>query len=294
MTARPSARATEAGATGRAPFRAGFLQFAPRFGEVEGNCRRVLRALEGVAADLVVLPELAFTGYHFADRRELLALAEDPADSPTVQALTDWCRRHRCHLVTGFAERAGRVVYNSALLIGPRGLLHTYRKLHLFNEEKRLFAAGDIPLSVQKVRGVKLGLIVCFDWAFPEVVRELALQGAEVICQPANLVLPGFCQQAMVTRCIENRVFAITANRHGRDTRPHGELHFTGLSQVVAPGGVLLARAPRSATRLSVVELDPRQARDKGITPRNDLFRDRRPDCYPHLLAARGGIRSRG
>lgn len=275
----------------RAPFRAGFLQFAPRFGEMAGNCRRVLAALEGVQADLVVLPELAFTGYHFANRRELMGLAEEPATSPIVAALIDWCRRHRSHIVTGFAERAGRAVYNSALLIGPRGLLHTYRKLHLFNEEKRYFDPGDTPLSVQTVRGVRIGLIVCFDWAFPEVVRELALQGADVICQPANLVLPGFCQQAMLTRCIENRVFAITANRHGRDLRPHGELAFTGLSQVVAPGGVLLAKATRASTRLAVVEIDPRLARNKAITPRNDLFRDRRPEFYPHLASTltRGG-----
>ncbi len=290
----PASRSPRPAAAARAPFRAGFLQFAPRFGDVAGNCRRVLEHLEGAAADLIVLPELAFTGYHFADRRELLTLAEEPANSPTVAALSDWCRRHRSHLVTGFAERAGRAVYNSALLIGPRGVLHTYRKLHLFNEEKRYFDPGDTPLSVQKVRGVKLGLIVCFDWAFPEVVRELALQGAEIICQPANLVLPGFCQQAMLTRCIENRVYAITANRHGKDVRPHGELRFTGLSQVVAPGGMLLAKATRSANRLEVVELEPRLARDKGITARNDLFRDRRPDFYPHLAHAAAAGRARG
>lgn len=290
MASRTGTAAGKRAGPSRPPFRAGFLQFAPRFGEVAGNCRRVLAALEGVEADLIVLPELAFTGYHFANRRELMGLAEDPASSPTVAALTDWCRRHRSHLVTGFAERAGRAVHNAALLIGPRGVMHVYRKLHLFNEEKRHFDAGDTPLCVQSVRGVRLGLMVCFDWAFPEVVRELALQGADIICQPANLVLPGFCQQAMLTRCIENRVFAITANRHGRDVRPHGELGFTGLSQVVAPGGVLLAKAPRSTTRLAVVEIDPRLARNKRITARNDLFRDRRPEFYPHLAhpAARG------
>jgi 5-aminopentanamidase len=263
--------------------RVGFLQFAPRFGEVERNVATVLARLEGAEADLIVLPELAFTGYHFADRRELMALAEDPADSATVRALTDWCRRHRCHLVTGFAERHGRRVYNSALLIGPRGVKHCYRKLHLFNEEKRYFDAGDIPLSVQKVAGLRIGMIVCFDWAFPEVTRELTLQGAELICQPSNLVLPGFCQQAMLTRCIENRVFAITANRYGKDSRPHGEVGFTGLSQVVAPGGVLIAKAPRSATRLEIVSIDPRLARSKAITPRNDLLKDRRPEFYPRL-----------
>lgn len=271
-------------------FRTGYFQFNPRFGEVERNLATVLDGLAEVEADVVVLPELAFTGYHFANRRELGALAEDPQDSTTVAALTALCRERKCHIVTGFAEREGRALYNSALLIGPRGLLHSYRKLHLFNEEKRYFDAGNIPLSVQRVRGVNLGLMVCFDWAFPEVVRELALQGAEVICQPANLVL-GFCQQAMVTRCIENRVYAVTANRYGRETRPHGELAFTGASQVVAPGGTVIVRAPKSATRLEVVAVDPALARRKAITARNDLMKDRRPEFYPALGPLRAGRR---
>lgn len=266
-------------------FRAGYFQFAPRFGERERNLAVVLDGLSDFDGDLVVLPELAFTGYHFQSRTELKQLAEDPADSATVTALHSYCRTKRCHVVTGFAERQGSKVYNSALLIGPRGLVHSYRKLHLFNDEKTYFDAGDQPLSVQRIKGVKIGLMVCFDWAFPEVARELTLQGADILCQPANLVL-GFCQQAMVTRCIENRVYAITANRYGREQRPHGDLSFTGASQIVAPGGKLLAKAPKSATRLEVVELDVGLARKKAITSRNHLLKDRRPEFYPSLSRA--------
>lgn len=262
--------------------RVGYYQFRPLFGKVESNLGRVLAALADVHADIVVLPELPFTGYHFAGRGEVMAMAEDPGRSPTVDALTRLCRHRDFYMVTGFAERKHDKAYNSALLIGPQGLVHTYRKMHLFNTEKDYFDGGDIPLSVQELRGVKIGMMVCFDWAFPEVARALALQRADILCHPANLVL-GFCQRTMLTRCLENQVYAITANRHGSDLRPHGALKFTGRSQVVAPGGRLLQRAPAQREVLYVVEIDPTLARDKAITARNDLIADRRPQFYGEL-----------
>lgn len=260
----------------------GYFQFRPRFGEVGANVRKVVDALAQVEADLIVLPELAFTGYHFRDRAETLALAEDPRRSATVDALAALCKARKLHLVTGFAERRRDKVFNSALLIGPKGLVHVYRKLHLFNNEKSCFDPGDVALSVQSVKGARIGMMVCFDWAFPEVARALVLQGAEVLCHPSNLVL-AWCQQTMLTRCLENRVFAVTTNRYGADKRPHGELRFTGRSQIVAPGGTLIRRAAAQRDALFVTAVDPALAHDKMITARNDLIRDRRPAFYQAL-----------
>ncbi len=262
--------------------RVGFFQFRPLFGKVERNRRKVIEALSQVEADLMVLPELPFTGYHFADRKELEMLAEDLSDSPTLWALGELCARKNFYLVTGFAERSGRDIFNSALLIGPEGLVQVYRKIHLFDREKEMFTPGDRPLTVQEIRGVKIGMMVCFDWVFPEVVRTLALQGAQIICHPSNLVL-SYCQQAMLTRCLENNVFAITANRFGADKRPHGTLRFTGKSQVVAPRGELIYRAHSQREELFVMEIDPEQATDKFLTSRNHLFDDRRPEFYRPL-----------
>ena len=260
-------------------FRTGFYQFYPRFGRVEENLEKVLRALEDIKADLVVLPELAFTGYYFESREETLNLAEDLANSPTLASLTRLCRENGFHLVTGFAEKAGAKIYNSALLIGPDGLVSTYRKLHLFNTEKDCFDPGNLPLPVVDVGGVKIGMMVCFDWVFPEAARTLALRGAELICHPSNLVLP-YCQQAMTTRCLENRVFAVTANRIGTEKRPHGKLTFTGRSQITAPGGSILHRAAPDEEVVYVMEIDVTLARDKNLTPKNHLFQDRRPEYY--------------
>ncbi len=267
------------------PFRTGFFQFKPRFGMKDANLSLVLSVLRDVTADLIVLPELAFTGYYFQDRAEALALAEEPAVSPMVMALTALCRERHLHIVTGFAERNRDRCFNSALLIGPNGIVHTYRKLHLFNEEKRWFDPGDVPLSVVSVGDARVGIMICFDWIFPEVARVLAISGADILAHPANLVL-SYSQDAMKTRCLENHLFAVTANRYGVEKRPHGTLQFTGQSQITAPRGRVLCRAPRQRAMVYVKEVDLEDARAKRITPLNDLASDRRPDYYGTLAKA--------
>ena len=116
--------------------RVGYYQFRPLFGKVQQNVKKVINALKDVEADLIVLPELAFSGYHFQNKNELKSLAEDPVKSSTVEALVNLSQENNFHLVTGFAEKSRDKIFNSALLIGPNGIEHTYRKLHLFNEEK--------------------------------------------------------------------------------------------------------------------------------------------------------------
>lgn len=259
--------------------RIGYYQFRPAFGRPKQNLNKILKAFRQVKADLLVLPELPFTGYYFRDREEALQLAEDPAKSNITESLRAMCKERKLHIVTGFAEKKADKCFNSALLIGPEGVIHTYRKLHLFNEEKKWFDPGDITLQVQSVVGTKIGMMICFDWIFPEVMRTLALQGAQVICHPSNLVM-GYCQDAMRTRCVENMVFAVTANRFGADKRPHGELKFTGRSQITAPKGILLHRAPPQREKLFIAEIDPETALNKNMTPLNDLQKDRRPEFY--------------
>ena len=262
--------------------RVGYYQFRPLFGKVRQNLEKVVNALSNIEADLIVLPELAFTGYYFKDRKEVKSLAENPEKSFTVDTLTALCKNKNMHIVTGFTEKAKDKYFNSALLIGPKGLKHTYRKIHLFNEETNWFDAGDIPLQVNKIKDTRIGMMVCFDWAFPEVTRALALGGADIICHPSNLVL-SYCQDAMITRCLENRVYAITTNRYGFDKRPHGSLRFTGKSQIVAPGGKLINRSHSQQEDVYIMEIDPKLARDKSITPLNEVLRDRRPEFYKAL-----------
>jgi len=259
--------------------RVGYFQFAPSFGEPETNLSRVVSGLQQAEADLIVLPELPFSGYLFEDRSELATLAEEPTHSATVDTLAELCQKRDFHLVTGFTERAGDKLYNSALLIGPQGLIHTYRKLHLFNTETEYFDPGDTPLITHIIRGTRIGIMVCYDWAFPEVARSLALQGADIICHPSNLVLP-WGQQAMQVRCLENSVYAITTNRFGTDERPRGSVTFTGHSQIAGPRGEIIHSAGEQKEALFITEIDPTKARDKQIAPLNHLINDRRPEFY--------------
>lgn len=257
----------------------GFYQFRPLFGKINQNCQKIINALDNVDAELIVLPELALSGYYFKDKSETLKYAEDPGDSKYLDSLINLANKNNVHLIVGFAEKKYEQCYNSAALIGPNGIEHIYRKVHLFNEEKFCFDPGDTPFIVNDINGVKIGMMICFDWVFPEVTRVLAMQGAQIICQPSNLVLT-FCQQTMLARCIENRVFSITANRYGTDKRPQGSLKFTGNSQIVAPGGKLLHRSASQRDALFITEINPEDADNKMITEHNHLFSDRRPEFY--------------
>jgi predicted amidohydrolase len=266
--------------------RVGVLQFEPVLGEVEHNLTHIERALTGVALDLVVLPELCTTGYQLGSD-EARALAEPFPGGASAERLARVARREDLFLVAGVAESATGKPFNSAVLVGPEGHVATYRKAHLFSDELDRFAPGDTGFFVTSVRGVRVGMMICFDWVFPESARCLALLGADLLAHPANLVLP-YCQGAMPTRCLENGVFALTANRVGREAHLPGkpELAFTGGSQIVNPRGQVLAAAPATGDVLLRAEIDPAAARDKRLTPRNDLLADRRPELYQTVLGA--------
>ena len=124
--------------------------------------------------------------------------------------------------------------------------------------------------------------MICFDWIFPESVRSLALLEAEIIAHPANLVLP-YCQKAMVTRCVSNRVFAVTSNRIGNENRGEDNFNFTGASQITAPNGKILSSAPIDQGSVDVVEIDLEKARNKKLNEFNNLISDRRKDLYFNL-----------
>jgi predicted amidohydrolase len=271
--------------------RVGLFQFAPVPKAPRVNLDRIAKVLAGVKADLVVLPELCATGYLFASRSELATLAEPVPDGPTCQAFAALSRSSGAAIVWGMPELSGDRIFNSAVLVTPRAEFHTYHKAHLFVDEKDVFDPGDSPFPVFDLapgvrdsdfvirHSTKVGMLVCFDHFFPEAARSLALRGAQLICHPSNLVLE-YAHTNSITRATENRVFWILANRTGSETLGEKTLTFNGRSQIVAPDGVLLCRAGPDSEELLVVDIDPALALDKKVTPRNDLFLDRRTDLY--------------
>lgn len=257
----------------------GVVQFHPVFGAVARNIAKAVSMMRGHRADLWVLPELFNTGYQFVDRAEVLALSEGTADV-TVTTLVQQAAMLGTHICGGWPERSGDHLYNSAFLVGPGGLCGSYRKIHLFDREKELFDPGDRAFPVFPVNGVNVGLMICFDWFFPESARSLALEGAQVILHPSNLVLP-HAPDAMKTRALENQVFTVTANRIGMENRLGDKgLTFIGSSTIWSPWGERLARADSNTEQVLLVEIDASRALNKAVTKRNDVWRDRRPEFY--------------
>lgn len=262
----------------------GYLQFKPEFGKIKENIRRIESLISDKDFDLLVLPELANTGYLFTSKQELEVYSEEAGKGDFSEMLMSICSEKNCHIVAGFCERADDKFYNSSILIYPDKSFKLYRKIHLFYEEKYFFEPGNLPFKVFEISSdsfgiVKIGMMIFFDWAFPEAARTLTLKGAQIICHPSNLVMP-YCQKAMYARAVENHVFIITTNRTGGDENGGKEVSFTGGSVILNPKGDYLAEGSGENEECRIVEINPQDALNKLINPFNDVISDRREEFY--------------
>ncbi|MGH8914280.1 MAG: nitrilase-related carbon-nitrogen hydrolase [Acidimicrobiia bacterium] len=266
----------------------GLVQIGAEPFEVEANRELIDRSAATAfdrGADIVILPEMIAHGY-VADWQRLFPLAE-PIDGPTVKSWSSLAAEAGGYVVGGFCERDGEALYNTAVAVGPDGLILHYRKVHLFAEEKVAFRAGNLGFPVVPTRFGNIGVCVCYDLRFVEVVRLMALRGADLICVPTAW-LPGFdtarwdehgmCPQAWgaVHQANLSQVFIACASQAGR----HGELDFLGSSCLADPYGKLAAGPlPGSDDAIEVVEVDigatkRAQVRAELIAPRADRRRD--------------------
>jgi predicted amidohydrolase len=256
----------------------GYLQSEIVFGDKERNFEAIHAQIRGVHADLLVLPELFATGYTFTSPEEVKETAET-TNGPTAGFLKELSKYTGATMVGGFVETDGSNVYNALLIVSGDEVIDTYRKIHLFNKEKFWFTPGNKPYKVYDIHGIKIGVMICFDWIFPEACRTLALKDMQVLAHPANLIMP-YCQNAMVTRCLENSIFAVTANRIGTEQRGEDRFIFTGASQITGHDGKILSLAPPDKPHVSVVDIDEKLADHKKINPYNDVLKDRRTEFY--------------
>ena len=274
-------------ADGAPTVRVAVHQLAPAIGDLDGNRARALAAIEAAAAagaQVVVLPELAASGYVFRDAAEARSLAEPP-DGPTLEGWAELAAAHGLAVVGGFAEAAGDGrLHNSAALVDAGGLRAVYRKVHLWDRESLVFTPGDEPPAVVATEHGRIGVMVCYDLEFPEWVRLAALRGAELLCVPTNWPReprpdgerPMEVLRTMVAAST-NRMAVAVCDRCGDE---RGVAWVAG-SAIAGPDGWLLA-GPADAARpaLLTADVDLAAARDKSLGPRNDALGDRRPALY--------------
>ncbi|HEY3748335.1 MAG TPA: nitrilase-related carbon-nitrogen hydrolase [Pseudonocardiaceae bacterium] len=262
-------------------------QYAPRVGEPEVNRARGGQAIRSAAqagARVIVLPELASSGYIFRDRDEAALLAES-LDGPTVTEWGELAADLGVVVVAGLCERGeDGAVFNSAVVLDDSGLRAAYRKAHLWDTEKLVFEAGDAPPAVVTVAGVRLGVLICYDLEFPEWVRLAALAGAQLLCVPTNW--PRFPRPAgqrpmevvrVQAAASVNRMFVAACDRVGAERG----VDWVGGSVIVdADGWPLAGPTPGDDELLLTADCRLGEALDKAISDRNDVFADRRTELY--------------
>ena len=284
------------------PARVAVVQFDPQVGieNLAANAAAIQERLQRAVAegaDLIVLPELATTGYSFNTRSEAFAHAQEVPAGATVRGWADFCRKHEVYIVGCLPELDGPQLYDTAVLVGPEGYIGKYRKTHLWNREKLFFTPGNLGFPVFETRIGRIGLLVCWDIWFPEAARLVAQQGADIICIPTGWVwtppplydASGVCMAAYLTMAAahSNNVFIATADRVGTE-RASG---FMGNSLIAGTNGWPIGRiAGPSEDTILYADIDLVQARTAPIwNDLNDLLRDRRVDLYDQMLGYRGG-----
>lgn len=271
-------------------YRVAAVQMDVRFADVPGNLATILdrfREATGRGARLVVFPECALTGYGFGGKEEAWPHAET-VPGLSLDALARACAQANAFLVTGLLERDGDRLFNACALVGPRGVVGSYRKVHLpFLGVDRFVDAGDRPFDVHDADGPRVGMHICYDGSFPETGRVLTLLGADVLVLPTNW--PTHSERAaevmMATRALENVVYAIACNRVGEERG----FRYVGRSSIHGTNGEVLAFASPDQEEIIVADIEPEKARRKKLVRvpglhEIDRIGDRRPEFYGRLV----------
>lgn len=258
--------------------------------EPAANVARTLEKLQETSragARLTIFPECAVTGYCFDSLEEGRRVAE-PIPGPSTEKIASACRELTCYCVTGMLERYGEKVFNTAVLIGPDGVVGSYRKVHIpYLGIDRFTTYGDRPFEVLRMGELNVGMLICYDVGFPEASRVLALKGADLIILPTNWPPGAECmaQKSIASRAMENSVYFAAVNRIGTERG----FRFIGQSSICDPSGSVLAQAGETEAQILYADINVERARNKRIVrvPDKhiiDRMADRRPEMYGELV----------
>ncbi|HZT81002.1 MAG TPA: carbon-nitrogen hydrolase family protein [Gemmataceae bacterium] len=265
------------------------VQMNCQLGNVPANLAAVRARFRGAAAAgarLVLFPECVLSGYGFESKEEAWPHAE-PLPGPATEALAADCRAANAFAAFGLLERDGDRLFNACALVGPAGLVASYRKAHLpCLGVDRFTTPGDRPFAVHDLGGLRVGLTICYDGSFPEASRVLTLLGADLIALPTNWPTDAWRNPRFVvqTRALENHVYYAAVNRVGEERG----FRFIGQSRIVDCSGDLLAATGDDGEAVLVAEIDPTRARNKRVVNvpgkyEVDRVGDRRPELYGRM-----------
>jgi len=240
----------------------GFLQFNVVFKNPEANRSIIEEQLMNKSSDLVVLPELFTTGYLLGDASTAKHLAENVPNGPTVKLLEKISKKADGYIIGSLLELDNETLYNTAVVVGPEGFVGKQRKLNPTDYESKFSFAGD-KIEIFTIKGVKVGIAICFDCWFSELARYYYHHGVQILCHTANY---GGTQSPIISqaRAIENRMFVISCNRTGIEFDNSIEAYFRGESRVIDPDGNILIQAVNEI-QFEIVEVDPNLAKDKNL-----------------------------
>jgi predicted amidohydrolase len=250
-------------------------------GEPERNIANIVNHAATVNAELIVFPECANSGYGFQSHEEAMKYAET-VPGPLTDKLASIARKQIKHIAVGLLERNCSTLRNTAVLFDPDGQIHAYRKTHLpFLGVDRFVIPGN-ELCVFNTKIGRIGILICYEWRFPETARCLALRGAEVIIglsawPQGAAVIP---KLLIAARAAENRLWVVSSNRVGTEDKAI----YIGKSAIVDPTGNTVAELG-GEERIAIAEIDPATSKIKRIVRdpgryEIDLFNDRRPALY--------------
>ncbi len=275
------------------------VQMDVQIGNCDANMQTMLAHLSTTTsqgASLTIFPECALTGYCF-DQLDEAKLYAQPADGPASLAFADLLKTTGGYVIYGMLEPSSDGVYNAAVLVGPQGVIGTYRKIHLPHLGVDTFSAfGEDPFKVYDIDGVNVGIGICYDSAFPESIRCMALQGADLIALPTNFPAGAemMTRNVINTRAMENAVYFAGVNRIGTERG----FRFIGESLIVAPSGKTIQQASGTDEEILYADIDVELARNKRVirTPGKhaiDRLADRRPEMYAALTEPHQRLRPR-
>ncbi|MCR3760480.1 carbon-nitrogen hydrolase family protein [Clostridium felsineum] len=263
------------------------VQMKPVLMDIQANVRKMEKFIKEIAEEnknvnLIIFPELITSGYECDEG--FYNLAERIYDGFSIEKISKLAKKYKVSIIYGFPERdeqRDNVIYNSSVYIDNKGVvLGTYRKVHLFDSEKKYFTPGS-EFPIFNTDFGKVAMMICWDTAFPEVARIYALNGAELIAISTNWEKPYSEDWDLVTsaRAFDNCIYIAAANRIGQDKK----LSFFGHSRIVSPLGKPIKELNEEVEGVISSQLDLETAK-KLKRDYYTLFEDRRPELYKRIL----------